>query len=860
VVGVRCWRAQVVLYDTCWNPQVDLQAQDRAHRIGQKKQVKVFRLIAESTMEEKVLKRARQKLVLDALVIKKDGEDGLDVRAGTDDDGAEETEMARLSLDEMWSFLSHGVDKKEQDLEKESPPLTDTELDSIIATGRAVESESAALDLSDELEARQFLKDAPAAADADGAAAGAGTDGAVVQDMTISTDEEEDDEVAEKKAPRGKRYVEVAPKFAVGWDGGLALLLEAEGPTKAPFYNPTCVVKAMLDGRRYVVEKEGVSAAHTMDGDDGGNKEDLISSPKQRRSRRSSRGVSPVDPPDVANRADKVASADKSTRHKRATEIALPPKKRSVAADSGDLKSEKPSASATPKLLELTPAEQQKLTELEAEAAAMEARATAAAQPQHGVQLVNHSAAAAAASQAAQLASNFGRRRRNAAGKITRFEPSAFAPKSERVKRRKLVHDEICFLCKDGGELLQCSVCPRVYHPTVHCAGLAKDGAIPKGVWHCPWHQCWECGRKSSAAGGILFHCATCPATYCFDCAPDRYTTQRTGTTAHKKLVADLDRRGCVSTGSYMFFECDDCEAVHGAERRRKAEAQVVRECERALSQLEKRVIAIRAHVTGESTRALLEAVEVAAAQAALEVCEAWLVANNRDAPMDKNAAALPKIAQQRSALESGSGLVTGKLEARERLTGYVAQLREHAADETMKERVAEFESSKAKAAAEASDGTAAAAAQIEPGGGILEQFLRACAEAAAWLAATPKASTKQISEKQEELQKVCGDIMKACGRADTVAPTAATGPCPACGGKKKKHTCGRGRPGTSTTRRPRASAAAAAAGPPMPMSNPLAQRAVDGPEAELEQKWFSFVTQCAIAAGRNPNNLKCCE
>ena len=29
----------VVLYDTCWNPQVDLQAQDRAHRIGQKKQV-----------------------------------------------------------------------------------------------------------------------------------------------------------------------------------------------------------------------------------------------------------------------------------------------------------------------------------------------------------------------------------------------------------------------------------------------------------------------------------------------------------------------------------------------------------------------------------------------------------------------------------------------------------------------------------------------------------------------------------------------------------------------------------------------------------------------------------------------------
>ena len=40
----------VVLYDSDWNPQMDLQAQDRAHRIGQTKPVKVFRLITESTI------------------------------------------------------------------------------------------------------------------------------------------------------------------------------------------------------------------------------------------------------------------------------------------------------------------------------------------------------------------------------------------------------------------------------------------------------------------------------------------------------------------------------------------------------------------------------------------------------------------------------------------------------------------------------------------------------------------------------------------------------------------------------------------------------------------------------------------
>ena len=39
----------VVLYDSDWNPQVDLQAQDRAHRIGQKKQVYVYRFVTEVT-------------------------------------------------------------------------------------------------------------------------------------------------------------------------------------------------------------------------------------------------------------------------------------------------------------------------------------------------------------------------------------------------------------------------------------------------------------------------------------------------------------------------------------------------------------------------------------------------------------------------------------------------------------------------------------------------------------------------------------------------------------------------------------------------------------------------------------------
>jgi len=51
------------------NPQADLQAMDRAHRIGQTKQVFVFRFITEGSVEERMLERAAQKLRLDQLVI-----------------------------------------------------------------------------------------------------------------------------------------------------------------------------------------------------------------------------------------------------------------------------------------------------------------------------------------------------------------------------------------------------------------------------------------------------------------------------------------------------------------------------------------------------------------------------------------------------------------------------------------------------------------------------------------------------------------------------------------------------------------------------------------------------------------------
>jgi ATP-dependent helicase STH1/SNF2 len=59
----------VIIFDSDWNPHQDLQAQDRAHRIGQTKEVRIFRLITIESVEEYILERAQQKLSLDGKII-----------------------------------------------------------------------------------------------------------------------------------------------------------------------------------------------------------------------------------------------------------------------------------------------------------------------------------------------------------------------------------------------------------------------------------------------------------------------------------------------------------------------------------------------------------------------------------------------------------------------------------------------------------------------------------------------------------------------------------------------------------------------------------------------------------------------
>lgn len=63
----------VIHYDPWWNPAVEDQASDRAHRIGQTKSVFVYKLIAADTVEERILELQERKAMLASIALGEEG-------------------------------------------------------------------------------------------------------------------------------------------------------------------------------------------------------------------------------------------------------------------------------------------------------------------------------------------------------------------------------------------------------------------------------------------------------------------------------------------------------------------------------------------------------------------------------------------------------------------------------------------------------------------------------------------------------------------------------------------------------------------------------------------------------------------
>ncbi|CAH8676514.1 choline dehydrogenase 6 [Schistosoma haematobium] len=118
-LGINLTAADVVIiYDSDWNPQNDLQAQARCHRIGQQKMVKVYRLITRNTYEREMFDRASLKLGLDRAVLQSMG--------------SKEARQAQMTKKEIEDLLKKGAYGALMDDDKAGEDFCEEDIDQIL--------------------------------------------------------------------------------------------------------------------------------------------------------------------------------------------------------------------------------------------------------------------------------------------------------------------------------------------------------------------------------------------------------------------------------------------------------------------------------------------------------------------------------------------------------------------------------------------------------------------------------------------------------------------------------------------------------------------------------------------------------
>ncbi|KAG9327529.1 hypothetical protein KVV02_003774 [Mortierella alpina] len=132
----------VIIFDSDWNPQMDLQAQDRVHRIGQTKPVMIYRLVTANTVEGKIIEKANSKRKLEKLVIHKGKFKQPPSSAGVTHDRAS-------TLADIAEMLAHDDGEKIQLATKDDVVISDKHLDMLLDRSDEAYAANAAVSAKD---------------------------------------------------------------------------------------------------------------------------------------------------------------------------------------------------------------------------------------------------------------------------------------------------------------------------------------------------------------------------------------------------------------------------------------------------------------------------------------------------------------------------------------------------------------------------------------------------------------------------------------------------------------------------------------------------------------------------------------
>ncbi|KAL1656016.1 hypothetical protein SLS61_001580 [Didymella pomorum] len=122
-------------------------------------------------------------------------------------------------------------------------------------------------------------------------------------------------------------------------------------------------------------------------------------------------------------------------------------------------------------------------------------------------------------------------------------------------KKREISHEDHCLDCFNGdesGHLIQCKSCPRAYH--YDCLSPPYQSKV-KGFsgFFCSQHNCVECGKNTTDAGGLIFRCRWCPQGFCEDCLD----WNKAGLVGQN--LPEFEILGEPSPSGGFYIKCPDC-------------------------------------------------------------------------------------------------------------------------------------------------------------------------------------------------------------------------------------------------------------------------------------------------------------